>query len=63
MALITPLRPALDRGVIDEEDGPVLGPNKLVSKLGKKSSSSLVVLLRKLQPDDDIAYNGHVCPH
>jgi hypothetical protein len=63
MALITPFRPALDRGVIDEEDGPVFGPNELVSTLGKKSSSSLGVHFRKLQPDDDIAYNGHVCLH
>ncbi len=62
MALIAPLPPALDRGVIDDGDGPVLGPKELISTLSEKSSSSSVVRLWKLWPDDNIAYNAHVSP-
>jgi hypothetical protein len=47
-------------GTIDSGDELVLVPNKLVSMLDKELSLLSVLHLRKLQPDDVIAYNAHV---
>jgi hypothetical protein len=60
MALIAPLPPILDRRATDGGDEPILGPNNLVSALGKKLSSSLAVCLWKLRLDDNNVLNAHV---
>jgi hypothetical protein len=49
----------LERGAIDDGVELVLGPNKLVSKLGEKSSSSSEFHLRKLRLDDN-RINSHM---
>jgi hypothetical protein len=41
----------------DDQDELFLGPNRLVSTLGEKSSPSSVFRLPKLRLDDNIAFN------
>ncbi len=48
------------RGVTDDGDESLLGPNELVFMPGKKSSLSSAFRLWKLWLDNDIVFNAHV---